>query len=269
MTTFRAHISAASAICRRDMLIYLSYRGLMATQVLSIIITLVMFYYISRLIGDDRFRSATAYFSYVVVGIVIADSLQAAAAAALSLHTQLLTGTFERLVCSPFGAVNGIASSMLFPILMQLISAVVTLTIGGLAFGMPIIWSSAPLAIPLALACALTFSSIALFGAAAMLIAKQSGTVTAYGTTILGLLGGVYFPTQLLPGWAQSLARLQPLTYLAQLTRNAVTGYPLQNSATSAIIHILGFIMIATPLAYIVLRSAMRFTQRHATLLEY
>jgi ABC-2 type transport system permease protein len=269
MKTARPHILAALALCQRDMLMYISYRGRVITQVMAIFATLAMFYYISRLVKVNEFHTSAKYFSYVVVGIIIAETLQSTVAVASTLRSELLTGTFERLVCSPFGAVNGIVSSVLFPILIQLVFSILTLCIGSLLFGMPIKWSTAPLAIPVALAGAAVFSALALLGASAVLVAKQTSTLAAYATLALGLLGGVYFPISLLPGWGRLIANIQPLTYLVGLMRHYLIGYPLQGSVTGATIHVLGFLLAASPAAYLALVHAVRFTRRRATILEY
>lgn len=269
MRMLRSYALAAIALCWRDMLIYISYRGRVAGHVLAIIVSLSMFYYISRLVRVHEFHTSSTYFSYVVVGIILAETLQSTVAAALNLHSELLTGTFERLVCSPYGAVNGISSSIIFPVLIQFVFSLLTLCIGSVVFGMPVRWSTAPLAIPVALAGAALFSALALLGAAGVLVAKQTSTVTAYATIALSLLGGVYFPIVLLPGWGQLIARIQPLTYLVSLMRHYLIGYPLQGSVGGAVMRILGSLIVAIPLAYLALAQAVRFTRRRGTVLEY
>lgn len=269
MTTLRLHVSAAMALCRRDLLIYVSYRGRIAAQVLGTVVTLAMFYYIARLVTVPEFAKPATYFSYVVVGIVLVQTLKSAADVALNLHSELLAGTFERLVCSPFGAVNGIASSVIFPVFSQLAFAVLTVGIGGMLFGMSISWSTAPMAIPVALAAAVLFSGLALLGAAAVLVAKQTSSITAFATVALGLLGGVYFPIALLPWWARWIATAQPLTDLVDLMRHYLIGYQSHASLVGAGLRVLGFVTITLPLSYFALAQAVRFTRRRATVLEY
>jgi ABC-2 type transport system permease protein len=265
----RAHILAAAALCRRDMLIYFSYRGRVVVQLMSILVYLSMFYYISRLVKVHEFRTSSQYFSYVVVGIVITATLQSTLAVGLNLHSELLAGTFERLVCSAYGAVNGIASSVIFPVLIQLAFSILTVGAGSALFDMPIKWSTAPLAIPVALVGAALFGSIALIGAAAVLVAKQTATVTSFAATALALLGGVYFPISLLPEWGRFIAGVQPVTYLVGLMRHFLIGYPLEGSIADAVVRILGFLVVMIPIAYLALTQAVRVTRRRATLLEY
>lgn len=269
MRTMRSHALAAVALCRRDMLIYFSYRGRIMVQFISILVYLSMFYYISHLVRFHEFRTSSQYFSYVVVGIIITSTLQSTLAVGLNLHSELLAGTFERLVCSAYGAVNGVASSVIFPVLIQLVLSILTICVGSVMFGMPIRWSTAPLALPVALVGAAVFGCIALLGAATVLIAKQTATITSFTASTLALLGGVYFPTSLLPGWGRLISNLQPVTYLVGLMRHFLIGYPLQGSITADVIRVLGFLVVMMPMAYFALARAIRFTRRRATLLEY
>ena len=269
MKMLRSHLLAARAICHRDLLMYISYRARLFSHLITVFVSLASFYYISRLVKVHEFQTSQKYFSYVVVGIVITAILQAALSVASTLRAELLMGTFERFVCSPFGAVNGIASMVIFPILLELVFAVLTLAIGGIVFSMPIKWSTAPLAIPVALGGAALFGALGLLFSAAVLVAKQTTAAATYATTALGLLGGVYFPIQLLPDWGRFIANIQPLTYAVSLMRHFLIGYPLQGSIVGDILRILGFLLVTFPLAFFALSRGVRFSRRRATVLEY
>ena len=61
-------------------------------------------------------RTADEYYAFVVIGIVIFGVLTSTLSLPLAtLRAELLAGTFERMVLSPFGAVRCIASLLIFP----------------------------------------------------------------------------------------------------------------------------------------------------------
>jgi len=102
-----------------------------------------------------------------------------------TLRAELITGTFERIVVSPFGALLGVLSMALFPLLLGMTTGLVTLLFAGLAFGLDIHWSTAWAALP-----------VAFLGAAALLGPAVLATGAAHprlGTAyvVLGLLGGI------------------------------------------------------------------------------
>ena len=67
----RDQAEAALAIFRRDLQIFLSYRGQAVSHAFSAAFSIALFYYISRLLQIRDFESPDAYFAFVVVGLVI------------------------------------------------------------------------------------------------------------------------------------------------------------------------------------------------------
>lgn len=102
MSDARLHAAAGLAIVRRDVLLFLSYRLRLVTQLAAIFLNVALFYYVSRLVNVQRFPAPDSYFAYVVVG---------------------LTGTFERLVVSPLGPVGSVVAMSAFPALLAFVVA--------------------------------------------------------------------------------------------------------------------------------------------------
>ena len=65
------YVSAALGILRRDAAVFASYRLRFATQTAATLFTLLLFYYISRLVRVEMFPSPDEYFAFVTVGLVI------------------------------------------------------------------------------------------------------------------------------------------------------------------------------------------------------
>jgi ABC-type multidrug transport system permease subunit len=230
---------------------------------------IVGFYYISRLATMHTAHNKAGYFGFVVVGIMVLNSVECGVTVALNLRSELLAGTFERLVCSPFGAVNSIIASTIFPTALQLCISVVLLCFANAVFAMHVTWTTAPLAVPVTIAALCLFNALAVIGAAAVLVLKQATNGAFYAATALALLGGVYFPVALLPHWTHPITEIQPLTNLADLLRHYLIGYPLHTSLVAAVTRVAGSLMVLIPAAYLILYYAIRFTRRRATVLEY
>ena len=262
-------LAAAGAVCRRDMRMYLSYRSRVVSQAISVLVSLTMFYYVSRLISVSKFGEPQKYFSFVVVGLVVIGVMHAALGIAVSLRSELLAGTFERFVSSPFGAVDGIAAMVLFPVLLEVVFSTLTLALGAVVFGVPVQWSTAPLALLVGLGGALIFAAIGLLFAAAVLVFKQASGVVGFVTTAIGLFGGVYFPVSVLPSWGEWIAKVQPLTAAVALMRHYLIDYPLDGTVEDAVLRMAVFLVVLIPLAFAGLTGAVRFSRRRATVLEY
>ena len=126
----RTYAFASGGIFMRDLRVYLSYPGRFPMRVLTVLFGVALFHYISRLVAVDRFADPADYFAFVVVGLVILEVLQATLGVAASVRQELLTGTFERAVLSPFGPISAIASMTLLPLLLALVLALVMLGAG-------------------------------------------------------------------------------------------------------------------------------------------
>jgi ABC-2 type transport system permease protein len=260
---------AAMAICRRDALIYFSYPGRLLGHLLGAVLPIVSFYYISRFVALHTSQEPTEYFGYAMAGIITLSGAQGVIVVSLNLRSELLTGTFERLVCSPFGAVNSILASVIFPTLLQLCVSAISLGIASIIFEMRLSWHTVPLAVPVAIVGACIFGAFALLGAAAILLFKQSGTAITYLATGLGIFGGTYFPVALLPAWSHEIINVQPLTNLTSLIRYFLIGYPRHFSVIAPISCLVGALVVLGPAGYLFLHYAIRLARNHATLLEY
>jgi ABC-type uncharacterized transport system permease subunit len=262
------HLQAALAIFRRDLQIFLSYRTLALSAAFSAVFSVALFYYLSRLLGAREFASPDDYFSFVVVGLVILSVLQSTLVLSATMRAELVAGTFERVLLSPFGAVRGALAMMIFPIVESILLGFWTLVVATIAFDLPLRWSTLPLALPVAILAALSFSAIALLVTAIVVVFKQA---PGLGVLIAGvtLISGLYFPTELLPGWIRWAAAVQPFTPAVELLRNVLVGLPTPDPASVYLVKLLVFTVVLLPFAAWVLARGIALSQRKGTIIEY
>jgi ABC-2 type transport system permease protein len=254
---------------KRDALLYLSYRWRFAIQVASVFVSISLFYYVSRLVSVEEFSPAT-YFAFVIVGIAVLEILTATLTTMPAVvRGELMTGTFERLVVSPVGPVGSIVAMAIFPVLLAFVVGSVTIGLGVLVFGLPLVWSTAPLALPVGLLGVLSFLPLALFVAAAVLLVKQAGTAAAFFVTGLSLAGGAFFPVDLLPTWVAWISEVQPLTPALELLRYALVGRPLDGSGWVLAGKLVGFALVMGPISLAALHMSINACRRRGTLIEY
>ena len=265
----RLTIDAALGLIRRDLLTFMSYRTQIVSITVGVLVNLTLYYYLSRLVSVQTFRSPDDYFAFVVIGMVILQVLQSTIAVASVLRAELVAGTFERLVLSPFGAVRGMLSMMLFPFLIALVSAVILLLCATLIFGVPIKVETAPLAIPVAILGTGVFTSFGMFFAASTLVFKRAVTGLGLVITLITLTSGLYFPVALLPGYLQWISSVQPFTPAVDLLRNVLVGTPLQDPLALELARMAGFLVLMLPLGWAALYGGLRLAQRRGTIIEY
>lgn len=266
----RAYLSATIGIVRRDAVIRASYRGTLLSTVVSVVFTLATFYFVSKLVHVPPFNTPSEYFAYTVVGIVVFGLIRSSLSIPTNLRQELVAGTYERLVLSPFGGTAATVALMIFPILYALAMSLVELGVAVVVFGVKIQWDTAALAVPLALAGAFAFAPFALIFAAVTLAFKQAPGQNAV-LAVFALVSGLYFPVALLPWWLKWLSEIQPFTPTVALLRHVLIGFPLPPgmSIPGAIAKLAGFIFVGIPIGVALVSRAGRYGRRHGTIIEY
>jgi ABC-type polysaccharide/polyol phosphate export permease len=265
----RETADAAIGLCRRDWLTFASYRTQLISMVLGLFTTLTIYHFISKLVRVTAFPTPQDYFAFLVVGMVIFQVLQSTMGVAGALRGELVAGTFERLLLSPFGAVRAVISMMVFPFVMSLVSSIILLALAATIFGVPLTWSTAWLALPLTVLGTGIFTSFGMLFAATTLVFKRAAGGLGFVVTLITLTSGVYFPIALLPGWMQWFSEIQPFTAAVDLLRNVLVGRPLDEPAWLEISKMAGFLVVMVPLGVIALQASLRFAQKRGTIVEY
>src|SRR3954452_6982654 len=128
-------LSAAAAMVQRDFAIFVTYRWRSVGMLMGVVFSVTSFYYVSKLVRVGQFITPADYFAFVVIGLIIAQVLQSTLMVPVQLRAELLAGTFERIIMSPFGVVGGVASMMIFPFLTTLVLGMITLLFAVSVFG--------------------------------------------------------------------------------------------------------------------------------------
>jgi ABC-2 type transport system permease protein len=257
------------AVMRRDLHVYLSYRTRLVSQVLTALFSLTLFYYVSRLVHVNGFNSHKAYFGFVVVGIALISVLYSSFSIPELVRQELIAGTFDRLLLSPFGAIRSVIAMSLFPMVFSFLIATLTLMLGCVIFGLQLHWATVPLAVPVMLLVLLAFLPFGVLFAALTVVVKQGNVGTSWVIALLSIIGGLYFPVSLLPHWLQTAAKLQPFTAATDLLRHLLVNSSLGESPQTALLKLAGFAAVLLPISIIVLGRAIRLGQRRGTIIEY
>ena len=265
----RAVVAGVGAVVVRDFRIFTSYRLRFLSEIVSAVLGVTLFYFVSRLVTGGTFKSSQEYFAYAIVGLAMLQVLTAAIVVLpMSVRQELVAGTFERVLVSPLGPVSGVLAMFVFPFFSAAVMALLTIAVGVFVFGMPIRWSTVALALPVALLGSLAFLPFAVLITGAVFVFKQAGAGAGFLVTCLALVAGVFFPVALLPDWIEWTSEVQPLTPALDLLRHLVVGTPI-DSAWEPTVRLVAFTAVLLPPSILVLRACLRHAQRQGTVLEY
>jgi ABC-2 type transport system permease protein len=269
MSAVSVQARAFLAVMERDLRIYLSYRTRLASQALTALFSLTLFYYVSRLVHVRGFPSPASYFGFVVVGIAMVSVLYSCFSISELVRQELVAGTFDRLLLSPFGAVRGVFAMALFPLAYSFVLAALTLGLGCALFGLSLHWQTVPLALPVALLALLAFLPFGLLFAALTILVKQGSVGTSWVIALLSIVGGLYFPVSLLPHWLRTVAQAQPFTAATSELRHLLVASPSTGSQAGGLLRMAAFAAVLLPAATVALAKAIELGRRRGTIVEY
>jgi ABC-2 type transport system permease protein len=256
-------------VLARDLRVYVSYRTRLVSQLLTSLFSLTLFYYVSRLVNVSGFDSPDAYFGFVIVGIALVGVLYSCFSVADTVRQELVAGTFERLLLSPFGPVRSVLAMAVFPLIFSFILATFTLLAGWALFGLDLHWSTAPLAVPAMFLALLAFLPFGLAFAALTVVMKQGNVGTSWLIALISIIGGLYFPISLLPGWVQTAAELQPFTPSTEMLRHLLVDSPETTPVVLTVAKVALFAAVLLPVSIWALDRSIRIGQRRGTIVEY
>jgi ABC-2 type transport system permease protein len=263
----------AAAFLRLDFMTAVSYRIQTLFSLVGLLGTAIPLYFITRALqpvmaGPIR-GEGHDYFEFVLLGVVALQFVQAAVFALPStLLAALRTGTLEALFVTPIRMTTLLAGMMLYPLLWASAKAVVLLAVGWILGVRYTGDTLLPAALIVSLI-ALVYAPFSIMGGALILLYRTSGPFLIGVLTVSTLLGGVYFPTRIVPSWLGSLSSVIPLTYgLHALRRVALEGVPFMRVSYD-IATLLAFTLFLMSTASAIWLAAVRHAQRSGTLAQY
>ena len=261
------------ALVRAAWLTALSYRLETFFSFMSLIVAVIPLFFIGRalqpMMSDAIRAEAPEYFGFVIVGLITLTFVQTAVSAPHSaLAGEISTGSFEALLATPTSIPELLAGMIGQGFSMTAIRAVVVLAFSA-ALGAHVVWSAGGAAIVILTLIVLAYLPYGIASAALVLAFRTTGPFPSMVVGGAALLGGVYYPTHVIPVWLEGLSTLVPLTYgLRALRRSLLDGAPL--AASAADLTILATSTIVLMIGSLAAFSwALRYSKRAGTLAQY
>ena len=250
-----------------------SYRVSFFLSFASLLVTIVPVYFVATALQPFMAtviaEQGREYFGFVLLGTamltLVAPALSSFASA---VSGGLSSGFFEALLVTPTPLPALLAGQTGYAALWA-VARVVLLIAAGTFLGVEVHWLKLPealLAITLAMA---AYAGIGLVAAALVVSFRTNAALPQAMLVFSTVLGGVYFPTSVLPPALAPVAEWLPLTPALRALRQAVLlGYPLSTVAGD-LLRLLGLATGCVLIGVISLRTAFRYARRTGSLAQY
>jgi ABC-2 type transport system permease protein len=211
----------------RDFRMEVAYKTKLVSDLFYVFFVVVLYHFISRLVGD---RSAALlaqyrcdYFSFVMVGVALGNVLQAG----LQGYTEnvrkfMVEGSLEAMFATPTPHYVLIVYSSLWPFAYAVAKTLLQFAFAHALFGFALP-NLNPLSTLIAAALSLVmFGAVGVISASLLIIIKKGDPVNWLAIQLSYIFGGILFPVELLPGWAQAVSYLFPVRHALESTRLAM-----------------------------------------------
>ncbi len=266
-------VGKVAALVRASWLSAASYRMRMAFSLAALLGSVIPVYFVAGALQPVMAESIRGegeqYFGFLVVGMVALAFVRTSVGSIPGrIGSGITTGTLEALLSTPTRLPTLLAGLSGFGFVWTAMRA--SLLLGAA-------WVLGARVAPSGLAAAFVIVGFIVvahvpFGvmAGAMVLAfRTSGPIPGLITTLSALLGGVYYPTQVIPSWIQDVSAAFPLTYgLRALRPVLMEGASLENVAAD--LAVLGLItVVLTVFSSLLFAVAFRYARRSGSLAQY
>jgi len=249
------------AFLERDWRIESSYRLPFIWTCVGIFASVFMFYYMARLVGPTALPYLQDYggnyFAFLLIGIAFSRYLNVALHSfSGGIRGAQNDGTLEAMLMTPAPASVIAFGSSLWGYSRTTLEVLIYLVMGRLFWNVHL-RGNLPAAAAALLLSLIAFSAIGVISSSIILVIKRGDPLMWVWGTASYLLGGVYYPITILPGWVQGLARLLPITYSLRALRLALLQGASLTELWSDLLILSGFCLILVPLSIYTFRIAM------------
>jgi ABC-2 type transport system permease protein len=264
----------AVAFVRRDFQIESSYKMNFVMNVIDSMMILIFFYFLNELValGQSRYlgRYGGDFLAFSVIGLAFARYFQLTLRMfSESIRAAQLSGCLEAMLSSQTDALTIVLMSSLYGLISGAAQPLFILATGALVMGVDLSHMNFLATILVLGFSILTFVAFGVLSAATILWLKR-GDPLAWVLGGLGtMLGGAYFPVEVLPTWLQKVSFLLPITYSLDALRLAMLkGYSVEMVAPPLLVLLL-MAAILLPLSLAIFAAVVRKGRVEGTLMQY
>ena len=268
-----ARLRVPWAFVVRDFRIEVSYKAGFVFRIAAPLVNVAIYYFIARVFGSVAAPYLQLYggnyFAFVVIGVAFADYLGLGISAiGNSIRDGQVTGTLELMLLSPTRLTTVLLSSTLWSYLFASLTVAVYLT-AGIMLGMRLDSANVPFALLSLIISVVSFNALGLFAASLIILMKRGDPLGWAIRVTSAVLGGVFYPMNVLPGWLRALAQALPLTHALELMRRSLLNGEGWTELRGEMLTLIGLTALLLPLGLLACALAVRVARTDGSLSHY
>lgn len=258
----------------RDFRQNLSYKFSFFLDIASVFFNAATFYYVAKLFDTSTNNNLQtyggAYFPFVLIGIAFSTyQTTGLTSFSQSLRQEQYLGTLESILVAPINIGTFLAGSALWDFFYATFEVAFYFLVGFLAFGLTLPNANLLPAFVAMVLTLTTFMGLGVLAAAFILKFKRGNPITWAIATSSELMGGVYFPTTILPNWLKSISDWIPMTHALGALRKTLLSNAGFNDIKDHLIYLGVFTIIIWGLGLVAFQLSLSRSQQDGSLGHY
>ena len=259
---------------KRDFLIAVSYKFPFFIQFIGIFFSMFIFFFVSKLVGSGQnnllAKYSGNYFSFLLVGIAFSDFfLNSINSFSEEIRKGQLFGTLEALLTAPISITRIVIYSSVFNYLFSGMRFFLYFLFGKLFFDVSFGNINISCLAAVLILSLLSFWGIGMISATFVIIFKQGSPIKWLLGPATGLLGGIFYPLEVLPESLRHLAYLLPITHSVEAIRLLLFKNADFYDISFNIISLTLLSVLLFPLGIYLFKLGLNIAKRQGSLLHY
>ncbi|MGH8900628.1 MAG: ABC transporter permease [Egibacteraceae bacterium] len=270
----RGELAKLAAFGRRDLLVAWSYRLSFVADLVALFGQAVMFGFISKLVDPsvmpDYGGRPTSFVAFVIVGLTVGVFVHLGwNKIVAAIRNEQLMGTLESMFLTPTRTMTIQLGLVIYDLVYIPLRTVVFLAVVSAVFGVAFDLSGLGPAVAVLMGFIPWVWGVGIASAAGVVTFRRGANLIGFSAMFLNLGSGVFFPLELLPGWARALARVNPIAIATESIRQALLGGAGWAQAWSALALLVPMSSAALVVGAWAFNLALRRERRLGTLGQY
>jgi ABC-2 type transport system permease protein len=264
----------ALAFIKRDFCIESGYQAAFVMGLFEAIMLLVVFHFIGQLISPQASASlgkyGTKYFPFALVGVAFARYFDLMLRMfSESIRNAQVTGCLEAMLCSQTGCITVVLMSSLYSLISGAVQLLLIFVGGVLLFHVDLTQMNVAATILVLIVSVAIFVAFGVLSASAIVWLKKGDPITWALGGFGSILGGAYFPIDVMPTWMQKVSFLVPITYSLDALRLTI----LKGGTIATVAKPVGTLalmaVVLLPASVAIFAAAVRRGRKEGTLTQY
>jgi ABC-2 type transport system permease protein len=258
----------AWAFFKRDLLTDVSYKLSFAFQTLDVVAGIGAFYFLAQMLGKRAYRGYEP-FPFLLIGMAVNGYMTTSMVCfAQAMRGNQPLGTLKTVLTTPTSPIAFVLLSSLYPFLRSALDAALY-ALAGMLFGLSLGRMNLPAVLLLFLLSGFAFIGIGIFSATFTLVFKRGDPLLWFFGILSWLIGGVFYPVEVLPRFLRHAAQLLPITHTLAGMRAAVLGGASVRELIPQIATLAVFGLVGLPLSLLAFHFGVRWAKVTGTLSHF